>query len=119
MININQSFIILLKLTSGNKQLFHNYLLKIQNLFKQNNLVISKQMFPTKYQHFSILRSPHIYKKSIETFETRIYSCQYKILIPTFSKYIQFFFILKFLTKNIPSSINLTIKISNNVKTNL
>ena len=108
-----------LKLTSGNKIIFQNYQIKIQRIFNKNQINIQQYNFPTQYHRFSILRSPHVYKKSIETFETRVYSSQYKFIIYNYSTYYQLFHILKFLTKNIPSSINLTIKLSNNVKTNI
>lgn len=111
--------IITLKLTSGNKIILQNYQIKIQTIFHKNQFNMQKSNLPTQYHRFSILRSPHVYKKSIETFETRVYSSQYKFIINNYSIYLQLFYILKFLIKNIPSSINLTIKLSNNVKTNI
>lgn len=115
----NKPIILILKLTSGNKIVFHNYQYKIQTLLNHYHFNVIKQTLPIKYKQISLLRSPHVYKKSIETFETRIYSSQYKFLISTYSTYFQIFYLIKFLTKNIPSSITLTIKLSNNVKTNL
>ena len=92
-------------LQSSNNITLFNYKNKIENVFKNYNI------------HYSILRSPHVYKKSIETFEEKIYKVNFKINNLNFTQFNKIFYILKFIKNNIPLNINITFKLINNVKT--
>ena len=71
---------------------------------------------PKKIKRFFILRSPHVYKKSLETFEEQIFS---KILTIQFNYssilYSEFLTLLTLIKRNTPLNINITIKLHNNV----
>lgn len=101
---------------SNNITLF-NYKNKIENVFKNYNIHYTIISLPTKIKHYSILRSPHVYKKSIETFEEKIYRINFKINSLNFKQFNKIFYILKFIKNNIPLNINITFKLTNNVKT--
>jgi small subunit ribosomal protein S10 len=63
-----------LKIKSFHPKLFEKALNKILNKVTALNLKISKSIsLPTKIQSYTVLRSPHIDKKSREQFEIRHY----------------------------------------------
>lgn len=104
-------------LQSSNNITLFNYKNKIENVFKIYNVHYTLITLPTKTKHYSILRSPHVYKKSIETFEEKIYKINFKISNLDFLPFTNLFYILKFIKNNIPLNINITFKLINNVKT--
>ena len=104
-------------LQSSNNITLFNYKNKIENVFKNYNIHYTIISLPTKTKHYSILRSPHVYKKSIETFEEKIYKLNFRINIINYKQYLKLFYILKFIKNNMPLNINITFKLSNNVKT--
>jgi len=104
-------------LQSSNNITLYNYKNKIENVFKNSNVSYTIITLPTKIKHYSILRSPHVYKKSIETFEERIYKINFKINNLNLTQFTKIFYILKFIKNNIPLNINITFKLINNVKT--
>lgn len=104
-------------LQSSNNIILFNYKNKIENVFKNYNIHYTIISLPTKTKHYSILRSPHVYKKSIETFEEKIYKVNFKINNLNFTQFNKIFYILKFIKNNTPLNINITFKLINNVKT--
>lgn len=104
-------------LQSSNNITLFNYKNKIENVFKNYNIRYTIISLPTKTKHYSILRSPHVYKKSIKTFEEKIYKINFKINNLNFTQFNKIFYILKFIKNNIPLNINITFKLINNVKT--
>ncbi len=66
---------IIFKFKSFQKHIFKNFLPKI--LKKTTNMQIPVKGFaslPNKFQRYTVLRSPHVDKKSREQFELKIYS---------------------------------------------
>ena len=59
---------------SSDKLALYNYKIKVENTLKRSKYLYKITYFPTKTKRYSILRSPHIYKKSIETYNEKIYS---------------------------------------------
>lgn len=104
-------------LQSSNNTTLYNYKYKIENVFRNYNINYNLISLPIKTKHYSILRSPHVYKKSIETFEEKIYRINYKITILDLIQYKKLFYILKFIKNNLPLNINITFKLNTNVKT--
>ena len=104
-------------LQSSNNITLFNYKNKIENVIKNYNIHYTIISLPTKTKHYSILISPHVYKKSIETFEEKIYKVNFKINNLNFTQFNYIFYILKFIKNNIPLNINITFKLINNVKT--
>ena len=102
---LNNSILLNIYLKSSNNITLYNYKNKIESVFKNNNI------------NYSILRSPHVYKKSLETFEEKIYKLNFRINIINYKQYLKLFYILKFIKNNMPLNINITFKLSNNVKT--
>ena len=102
---------------SADNNALTNYLNKIKLILLHNKnykyTLVSK---PQKVKRFFILRSPHVYKKSLETFEEQIFS---KILTIQFNYssilYSEFITLIAFIKYNIPLNINITIKLHNNV----
>ena len=86
---------------------------------KRSKYLYKITYFPTKTKRYSILRSPHIYKKSIETYNEKIYSLKFDILISDLINYKNIFYLIKFFKNNIPLNINILFKLKNNVKTNI
>lgn len=111
----SSNYSIFLKLTSANKHAFQNNINKIKVLLKNSNLEGIEIKLPKKKKKYYILRSPHVYKKSIETFEEQTYASTLKIQITNLQTYIQIFYILQFLKQNLPTSVNMTILLSYNV----
>ena len=102
---------------SADRNALINYLNKIKLILLYNKnykyTLVSK---PKKIKRFFILRSPHVYKKSLETFEEQIFS---KILTIQFDYssilYSEFLSLITFIKHNTPLNINMTIKLHNNV----
>ena len=59
-------------LQSSNNITLFNYKNKIENVFKNYNIHYTIISLPTKTKHYSILRSPHVYKKSIAVSYTHL-----------------------------------------------
>ena len=93
----------ILKFTSSNKHAFQNNINKVKLLLQNSNIPnFVYSTLPTKKKKYYILRSPHVYKKSIETFEEQIYTSTFKIQIFDSKAYLQMFYLLNFLKQNTP-----------------
>lgn len=114
---LNNSILLDIYLKSSNNITLYNYKNKIESVFKNNNINYKLNYLPNKTKQYSILRSPHVYKKSLETFEEKIYKLNFRINIINYKQYLKLFYILKFIKNNMPLNINITFKLSNNVKT--
>lgn len=114
---LNNSILLNIYLKSSNNITLYNYKNKIESVFKNNNINYKLNYLPNKAKQYSILRSPHVYKKSLETFEEKIYKLNFRINIINYKQYLKLFYILKFIKNNMPLNINITFKLSNNVKT--
>ena len=114
---LNNSILLNIYLKSSNNITLYNYKNKIESVFKNNNINYKLNYLPNKTKQYSILRSPHVYKKSLETFEEKIYKLNFRINIINYNQYLKLFYILKFIKNNMPLNINITFKLSNNVKT--
>ena len=114
---LNNSILLNIYLKSSNNITLYNYKNKIDSVFKNNNINYKLNYLPNKTKQYSILRSPHVYKKSLETFEEKIYKLNFRINIINYKQYLKLFYILKFIKNNMPLNINITFKLSNNVKT--
>lgn len=108
-----------LSLKSSNSILLDNYKNKFVHIFIRNKINFKIIYLPTKTTRYSILRSPHIYKKSIESFKENIFSLNFIISINNKNEYLKTFYILKFIQYNTPLTINLTFKLFYNVKKNI
>lgn len=104
-----------INLQSANQRSLINYKNKLSILFTNNNLKFKLLTLPMKVKRYSILRSPHVYKKSLEIFEERIYTINFTFHITTYVSYLHLFYIIKFLKYNIPLNINMKFKVQNNV----
>ena len=113
---LNNSILLNIYLKSSNNITLYNYKNKIESVFKNNNINYKLNYLPNKTKQYSILRSPHVYKKSLETFEEKIYKLNFRINIINYKQYLKLFYILKFIKNNMPLNINITFKLSNNVK---
>lgn len=114
---LNNSILLNIYLKSSNNITLYNYKNKIESVFKNNNINYKLNYLPNKTKQYSILRSPHVYKKSLETFEEKIYKLNFRINIINYKQYLKLFYILKFIKNNMPLNINITFKLSNNVRT--
>lgn len=114
---LNNSILLNIYLKSSNNITLYNYKNKIESVFKNNNINYKLNYLPNKTKQYSILGSPHVYKKSLETFEEKIYKLNFRINIINYKQYLKLFYILKFIKNNMPLNINITFKLSNNVKT--
>lgn len=114
---LNNSILLNIYLKSSNNITLYNYKNKIESVFKNNNINYKLNYLPNKTKQYSILKSPHVYKKSLETFEEKIYKLNFRINIINYKQYLKLFYILKFIKNNMPLNINITFKLSNNVKT--
>ena len=114
---LNNSILLNIYLKSSNNITLYNYKNKIESVFKNNNINYKLNYLPNKTKQYSILRSPHVYKKYLETFEEKIYKLNFRINIINYKQYLKLFYILKFIKNNMPLNINITFKLSNNVKT--
>lgn len=118
-INTNNNIYCNIYLQSADNIALYNYKNKLENIFKRENYIYNISFLPTKTKRYKILRSPHVYKKSIETYEEKIYSINFKLTISNLKNYKKFIYLSKFLKNNIPLNINIIFKLKNNVKTNL
>ena len=99
-----QKYKIKLELRTLNKTILYIYLKFLQNLFLKLNIPINYLFLPTLKKKFTLLKSPHVYKKSREQFEFTRYNL---IILIDFKLSFQF---LKFLIINKPAEIKLLIK---------
>ena len=98
-----------IKFQTFDKELLNLVALYIYNLSKIYAIPVSFSSLPKKIRKFTVLRSPHIDKKSREQFEIRVYSMLFEI--PQIEKTPKF---INDLTMNLPYGIYL--KISNKIK---
>ena len=117
--NNNNFKIINITLQSNNYIVLTNYKQKIINFLKIKKINYFLNYLPKKTKRYYILRSPHVYKKSIEAFEENLFIINFRIIINNSTNYLNLFYFLKFLKNNIPLIINIKIKLKNNVKTTL
>lgn len=105
-----------LHIKSDNKSLIDFYTNTIYNLFKFYQISVSNPFaLPPKISKFTVLRSPHVYKKSREQFEYHVFSYFINIYFKNDIKlYRKIFFILTFLKYQLPAGI--TIKFKNTLK---
>lgn len=99
---------------SKNKISMSHFFLFFKKYLIFNFNVISKyQQKKTNVKIITLLKSPHVNKKSQEQFETRVFKKHFKILI---KNNLKLFFFLKKISYNIYSDINIKIKelINNN-----
>ena len=87
-----------------NQEIFFIYKKFLIKQFTKLNIYYSHFTLPIKRKKITLLRSPHVYKKSREQFELK----KYKHLIHIYSNCPNSF--LKFLIINKPFEINLTLK---------
>ena len=70
----------------------------VKSIFRDDQIAISR--YPTKVQKFTVLKSPHVHKKSREQFEIRTHKMEIEISqlnraqIDTFIQYVQSFKLL-------------------------
>ena len=103
---MNRSTIII-KIKSSQKQIFKIYNSFIKKIFNKLKINYSFFCFPNLKKKFTILRSPHVYKKSREQFQFLTFKCIFKIF------YNFNLFYLKYLMLNKPSEIKLTFSLKN------
>ena len=60
---LNNSILLNIYLKSSNNITLYNYKNKIESVFKNNNINYKLNYLPNKTKQYSILRSPHVYKK--------------------------------------------------------
>lgn len=114
---INKIYLRIL-LQGNDKITLYNYKNKIENIFIRENYLYKINYQPIKIKYYSILKSPHVYKKSIETYNEKIYSINFN-LITVFTNYKKLIYIINFLKTNIPLNINIKFTLKYNVKTNI
>lgn len=109
-------FAISLHIKSDNKSLIDFYTTTICNLLKSYQISTSYPFaLPHKISKFTVLRSPHVYKKSREQFEYHVFSYFINIYCNNdIELYRKIFFILTFLKYQLPAGI--TIKFKNTLK---
>lgn len=108
---MNINFSIILHLQSDNKSLLDFYTLIIFKLLMNYQISISNPKFlPTKTSKFTILRSPHIYKKSREQYQYNLFTSFFCITISNLFDYYKVCFILIFFKYQLPLGIFLKLK---------
>ena len=90
-INTNNNIYCNIYLQSADNIALYNYKNKLENIFKRENYIYNISFLPTKTKRYKILRSPHVYKKSIETYEEKIYSINFKLTISNLKNYKKFY----------------------------
>lgn len=104
-----------LKITIKSLQNIRNiqsYLIKIKQFFKNKNILITGNISQKKKNTiYTILRSPHVYKKSREHFNYNFYKQTFYILNSNIYILIYFSIIIK---KILPQNILLKIKLKKN-----
>lgn len=94
-----------LKLKSINKKILHFYINFLKNIYIKLNIKFNIVMLPIKTKRITLLRSPHVFKKSREQFQITSYTSL--ICIKNFNFSTQ---LLKFLYLNKPNLIKITIR---------
>lgn len=115
LLNLNKKNILVkIILKSNNYIILKNYINKIYN-----NLLLNLKCnkfnsikLPIKRKKITILRSPHIFKKSSESFEEKIFSSLLNITFNNYKEYLNFIYKLYFLKNNIFLTINIILKIN-------
>lgn len=98
-----KAYSLTLELKSVNKSVLVIYSTFLKNIFNKLNLDFKIIFLPTLKKKFTLLRSPHVHKKSREQFEFT----RYKQIIYISNSNINF---LKYLIINKPSDIKLNVK---------
>jgi len=71
----NFQLIIIIKLKSFHSYYLKKYVFLLWKKFQKNIPTVEHQIFlPTKFERFTVLKSPHVDKKARDQFERRIYS---------------------------------------------
>lgn len=99
--------IINIQIKSSQKQVFKIYNSFIKKIFNKLKINYSFFCFPNIKKKFTLLRSPHVYKKSREQFQFLTFKCIFKIFYNFKIVY------LKYLMLNKPSEIKLSISVKN------
>jgi small subunit ribosomal protein S10 len=99
------NFKLTIQLSSVNQKIITFYLSYLINIFKKLNLLFKLNALPLKKKRITLLRSPHVFKKSREQFEV----IKYKYVLTVFNKLsIKH---LKILLATKPYSINMCLKV--------
>lgn len=77
----------------------------VETTAKTNAKIVGPVPLPTKISRFTVLRSPHVDKKSREQFEMRVHMRLIDILYPTTAT------IESLMTLDLPSGVNVEIKL--------
>jgi len=102
---------IFIKLQSYNSRLINNYIKFLKKEASLFNIVLEGPVFlPKNTKRFTVIRSPHVFSKSKEQFELKVFKYLLKVNISKNSK-LNFKFFQKFLINNIISGIGLKITI--------
>ena len=94
-----------LSLTSSSKKTLKLYILFLTHLLKKLNINYSLFNLPKKTKKITLLKSPHVYKKSKEQFEICYFNTTFIFKSEVDIK------ILKYLVLNKPKSLNLKVKL--------
>lgn len=105
-------------LQSGDKIALYNYKNKIENILNNEKYLYKISYQPTKIKRYNILRSPHVYKKSIESYEEKKFSINFNI-VTMFTNYKNLIHVINFLKYNVPLNTNIKFILKYNVKTNI
>ncbi len=91
-----------LLLTSINTKILKLYLIFLKKILKKSNLTFAELNIPTKKHKISLLKSPHVYKKSWEHFQIKKYKKRLILYnIESIKKNNIIFFFLKNKVKNV------------------
>lgn len=101
---ISFKYFLKIELKTVNKSILAVYKNFLQNLLLKLNLLYKQFALPIKKKKFTLLRSPHVHKKSREQFQLIKYKHVYLFLSPIPNNF------LKFLLINKPAEINMIIK---------
>lgn len=93
-----------LELKTLNKPILSIYTIFLKGLFLKLKINFKKIAFPISKKKFTLLKSPHVYKKAREQFEL----VKYKEVIYIYSNCSNF--LLKFLILNKPTEVKIVIK---------
>lgn len=94
-----------LKLKSLNNKILKYYLNFIIKICKKLNIKFSTIILPTKVKRITLLKSPHVYKKSREQFQIKYFNASCNIKAQYFSPEL-----IKFLYLNKPNTIKITLR---------
>ena len=101
---ISFKYFLKIELKTVNKSILNIYNNFLQKFLIKLSLLYKQFTLPIKKKKFTLLRSPHVFKKSREQFQIIKYKHIYLFLSPISTS------VLKFLFINKPSEINMTIK---------